>query len=402
MPPRARALATIRRTFDPARESGDALLAIQRKYKLTALDAAELLWRAFSTSRKRAAPGSIAEHLRGSDSAGSFPYAKRERYVADQMAPVVDAGTVAVGDTWVPRLGLGCMRIVSQSATIRGVEQTALGIPRSPEASRHALLTAVDVCGVRYFDVARGYGPWPGFGERLLHEWLSARKRDVMVASKVGYRRENDGSWAVDLDPAFIEREVRASAAQFQGVRGAAFGARVPLLYLVARSTPSTPVFRPAGFRARDIARSFAPLVEAQQRGDVAHVGVANVTLEELDVLRKEAPIAAVQNRFSLAALKDKAARAVLERCQEENIPFVMWGLFSEAEPRPKPARAFAQAARALDVDESALTLALLLTCGPNVMVLPGASRRETLYASVEGASLKLDASLAQKLLRAL
>ena len=208
---RARALALIQATLDPARESGDGLLAVQRKFGLSTVDGAALLWAAFSASGKRAAAGSIAERLLRSDSAGSFPYAQRQRYVPDDTAPVVSAGTLVIGETRVSRLGLGCMRIVSQSAKIRGVEQNALGVPRSPEASRHALLTAIDVCGVRYFDVARGYGPWPGFGERLLHEWLSARAPDVMVASKVGYRRARDGSWAVDLDPAFIEDEVRAS-----------------------------------------------------------------------------------------------------------------------------------------------------------------------------------------------
>jgi aryl-alcohol dehydrogenase-like predicted oxidoreductase len=394
---RPRALAWLAENVDVTTEAGDRLRAFQGECDLSALEAAQLLWEAFDAQPNNAAPGAVCARLEAADSAGSFPYAAPYPYLADPSAPVVDCGTVTIGDVVVPRMGLGCMRLLSASGTVDGQGQTALGIPHSPEAVRHALLTAVDVCGIRYFDVARGYGPWPGFAERLLHEWLSPRGtggprgQHVLLASKVGYGREASGGWYVDLDAEFLAREVDACVAEFDG--------QVPLLYLVARSTPTTPVHN----RPDDIARALKPLVDAQADGRVKHVGVANVTVDELAVFQSLAPIAAVQNRFTLHSLSDADERQTFERCAEHQIPFVAWGLFGEgALSQGLHPAVVVDVAAELGVTPEELTLATILSTGENVVALPGPGRRQTIYSSVKGASIHLDDDVRARLMRAL
>ncbi len=219
------------------------------------------MWDAYDAQDDDAAPGSVCARLEASDAAGSFPYADDYPYLADPSAPVLGPARAVIDDVEMPRMGLGCMRLLSASGVIDGVGQTALGIPFSPEAVRHALLTAVDVCGVRYFDVARGYGPWPSFAERLLHEWIGAHPAKPLLASKVGYDRDASGGWVVDLDPDFIAREVDAAAASFDG--------QVPLLYLVVKSTPTTPVLH----RPDDLSAAMKPLLDAKNDGRVKAIG---------------------------------------------------------------------------------------------------------------------------------
>ena len=389
---RTAAVTFLQQHVDVAAERGDGLRAVQDEFGLGVVEAAELLWDVFTESGVSAVPGSIVSRLADSDSPGSFPYAAWMDFVPDSSAPILSTpGTVNIGQHAVPRLGLGCMRLVSKGGVIGGEPASAFGLPHSPESNRHAVLNAVHVCGIRYLDASRGYGPWPGAGEGLLRDWLSPRPADVLVASKVGYTREPSGGWVVDLDPAFIAREIRASHAQF--------GGRIPVLYLVMRSTPTTPVIN----RPDDLARSLAPLVQAQRDGLVEHIALANVTAAELEGLRKNAPIAMVQNRFALDSLSDPAERAVLDGCGAANIPFVAWGLFGEGMlPRPEVPADVAAAALDHGVTAEELTIALLLAVAPHVMVLPGPGRRATIYSSVRAANLRLDPALVGRILRGL
>ena len=382
----AQALAALQR-FDVAAIGGDELLELQEQLGLSALEAAELLFHAFVASGREAAPGSIAQRLIDSDSGASFPYARYEPYEADALAPRLrDIGTVKIGGYELPRLGLGCMRLLSSHGLVDGVAQTALGVPYSPEAARHALLTAIDVGGVGYVDVARGYGPWPGWGERLLLEWTRGASRAVLVASKVGYRRETSGAWLVDLDPAFIAAEVAASVRQF--------GGRVPLLYLVVKSTATTPVLN----RPARLADAWAPLLEAKRQGLVEHIGVANVSVEELDELHAAGAVDVVQNPFTVASLQQPDDRAVLERCGALGIPFVAWGLFAEG-ARTAPPQAFVDVAAAVGATPEQLIIRALLAVAPHLVALPGPARRATIYSCIEGANLAVDDDVLRQLL---
>ena len=387
---RKAALAFLQKHVDVAAERGDGLRLVQEEFGLEVMEVSELFWDAFTASGKKSLPGSIARRLEDSESPGSFPYAQHMDFEPDTTAPVLKTdGTVKIGSHQVQRLALGCMRLVSKGGLIDGAPASAFGLPHSPESNRHALLNAVHVCGIQYLDASRGYGPWPGAGERLLCEWVAPRPANVVVASKVGYAREPSGGWVVDLDPGYITREIQASHKQF--------GGRIPLLYLVVRSTPTTPVVN----RPKELARSLEPLAKAQRDGLVENIGVANVTAEELDVLRQAAPISIVQNRFALASLTNPSERAVLEGCGAAGIPFVAWGLFGEGVlPRPELPPGLEGVAAEHDVTAEELTIALLLAVAPHVMVLPGPGRRETIYSRLRAANLRLDPAVVDQFVR--
>lgn len=349
---------------------------------LSVVEVAELLHEAVVASGRPAQPGSVVQRLLDSDSPGSFAYAREVTFEADEDAPVLPPhiGTAKIGEREIPRFGLGCMRLVSAGGVVKGEPVSAWGLPRSPEANRHALLNAALVSGVRYFDASRGYGAWPGAGERLLWEWLSPVSDRVLVASKVGYRRERSGAWSVDLDPAFIRREVDASIASF--------GGRVPVLYLVTRSTPTTPVVN----RPDEILRSLEPLLEAQAVGQIGCLGLANTNAEDLEHLSRYASIGVVQNRFGLAMLREPSERAVFDACRERGLPFVAWGLFGEgAKPAPAPLPVIVKHATELEVSAEELTIAVLLAAAPHVVPLPGPGRRRTLESCLEGAALEIE-----------
>lgn len=378
---RRAALAFLRRELDVAAETGDGLLRVQRKFGLRVVEVSALLLEAHRLEGQRAPlPGSALQRLLDSGSAASLPFARTARFRPDTAAPTLDGiGTVKLGKLRIPRLGLGCMRLVSQGGSVGGEQVTAIGLPRSPEASRHALLNAVRVSGVRMLDLARGYGAWPGAGERTLCDWFPSPRRGLIIASKVGYRRTPAGRWMVDLDPEFLRKELAGSRAQF--------GAPVALMYLVVRSTPATPVVN----RPKQLARAFAPLLEAQRAGLVVSLGLANATADEVDAISQSGGLAVVQNRFTLHSLKDKHERAVFDLTWELGLPFVTWGVFGEGvQPRPAAPPAIVSAAEELGVSEEEVTLAALLATAPHVVPLPGPGRRATLDSCLRGAALKL------------
>lgn len=281
----------------------------------------------------------------------------------------------AVGSYRVRRLALGAMRLLSASFDRDGRHYESWGHPEDPQENRRVVRAAVSDLGIEYVDFARGYGPHPDAGEGYFRDWMSPYPAELLWATKVGYHRDAEGGWIVDLAPESIDREVRASRALL--------GAPVPLMYLVAGSTSDvTIVNRPAR-----LADALAPLVDAQRRGDVRHIGVANVTAGEL--ARLDAPIAAVQNKFTVASLGEDGPRAVLDLCRARAIAFVAWGIFQNDGPEPwRPSAELALAAGRLGVTPQEASIAILLHAAPHLIALTGASRRRSLESSVRAAAL--------------
>lgn len=305
-------------------------------------------------------------------------------YRPDPAAPRVDsADTVRIGDYDVPRLALGCMRLVADNRVVNGTLQWAAALPERPDERRSVVLDAIHACGVGHLDLARGYGPTPGAGEEQLRAWLGgALPRGVLVASKVGYVRTPALDWELDLTPARLASDIEDSAREL--------GGPVPLMYLLVNADATVPVRG----RPRRLADALEPLVRAREQGRIRHIGLANVTLEELEELRHVAPIAAVQSKVTLATLAE--CRPLIDRCGELGIPFVAWGIMGETQG--VHGSAFVEAAQRLGITPEQLTIAAILRAGPHVSVLPGPSRRETLYACVRAANVELPDDLVARL----
>jgi pyridoxine 4-dehydrogenase len=277
----------------------------------------------------------------GSGAAGAAPPAG--------LAGAFELGGVAP----VNRLGFGAMRLP-------GVWDA-----RAPQQAHRLLRRAVEL-GVTLIDTAHAYGPETS--ERLIAEALRPYPRELVVATKAGYGPRGARGWAPDGRPETIRRHCQRSLA--------ALGTdRIDLLQLHTLD-PAVP-----------IEESVGAMVELQAQGKVAMIGVANVSLQELDRARAVAEVVSVQNRYHLG---ERASEEVLVACERAGIAFVPWfplGAGALARADQLQAVASAHGATAAQV-----ALAWLLQRSPMLLPIPGTSSITHLEENVAAAGLRLTA----------
>ena len=299
--------------------------------------------------------------------------------VTENLPRLNDTGVLCLGEYRFERLALGAMRLLSTNAEKDGRSIECYADPVDPEANCALMRAAVSECGIGYVDFARGYGARPGAGERWFMKWMEPYLKEILWATKVGYDRDAEGGWVLDLDPDFLRREIELSVELL--------GKPIPLLYLTASSTDDVTIRH----RQKSVVDSFRPLLECYERGEATHLGVANVTAQELQQLLDVAPIGMVQNKFTVASLAQPEQRAVLDLCRAKNIPFVAWGIFQSDDDGPWiPGEALVEAAREMSVTPQEASIAILLNYDPNFVVLTGVSRPKSLASSVRAANMKV------------
>ena len=229
------------------------------------------------------------------------------------------------GDLPVDRLGYGAMRLTGQPGNFGPFEDWQGGL---------ALLRRAADLGVTFFDSAWAYGPETA--DRIVGEALEGR--DAVLATKGGVDKPEPGRIVVDGSRGTLHRQIDTALINLR--RG-----RIDLFQL-HRVDPETP-----------IETSVAALAEAQADGRIRHIGLSNVTQEELERALAVAPIASVQNRYNLA---ERDADALVDFTAERNIAFIPYG--------PLGANPMRQGAK---LDPTA-ALAWLLKRSPNIVVIPG------------------------------
>jgi aryl-alcohol dehydrogenase-like predicted oxidoreductase len=200
------------------------------------------------------------------------------------------AGTFDIGgELTVNRLGFGAMRLCGE------------GIVGSPDDEDHAHSVARQAVeyGVDFVDTADSYGP--GVSERLLRE--SGIVEDAVVATKAGLLRNDETEWLAHGDPDYIRNQALVSRDRL--------GVDSIDLYQFHRPDPDTPF--------ADSVTAFAELVDD---GIVDHVGLSNVTVEQLDEAREITEIATVQNRYNVGYRDEQS---VLDACENDDIGFIPW-----------------------------------------------------------------------------
>lgn len=278
------------------------------------------------------------------------------------------------------------MRLLSTNAHVDGREIECYADPKDPKANEALIHAAVRECGIGYVDFARGYGARPGDGERWFREWFEPFYEEVLWATKVGYERDAEGGWVLNLCPDFLQREIEISLEQL--------GTPIPLCYLTASSTDDVTIRN----RQKSVVDSFKPLLDSHQRGELLHLGVANVTADEVRQLLDFAPLSIVQNKFTVASLKQPAQREVLDLCRERGIPFVGWGLFQSNDESPwVPGPDLLKAAEELSMTPQEASIAILLNASPNFVGLTGVTRRQSLGSSVRAANQAIPADIVNR-----
>jgi pyridoxine 4-dehydrogenase len=130
----------------------------------------------------------------------------------------------------------------------------------------------------------------------------------------------------------------------------------------------------------------FAAMAELQREGVVRHLGLSNVTVEEIEAARRHFRVATVQNLFNLVT---RDSEAVLEHCQREGIGFIPWRPL-DVGPLGAPGGVAEGIAREHGVGAGAVAVAWLLRRSPVMLPIPGTGRRAHLEENAAGAGVRL------------
>jgi len=261
------------------------------------------------------------------------------------------------GDLTVNRLGFGAMRLTGDDI---------IGPPADEDTAREVIRRAVD-CGVDFIDTADSYGP--GVSERLLGAELDSdgADSDVVVASKAGLLRAQNGDWLPHGDPDFLQNQVLCSLDRL--------GVNEIDLYQFHRPDPDTPF--------ADSVHAFAEMKDA---GQIRHVGLSNVSVEQLEEAQEIVDVATVQNRYNVA---NREQEAVLEACESDGVGFIPWGpLYGVDDDAAR--EVLADIGEAHDASPQQIALAWLLEHSEVMLPIPGTSSVEHLEANVAAAGLSL------------
>ena len=258
------------------------------------------------------------------------------------------------GDLSVNRLGFGAMRITGEDI---------VGRPADEEDAKAVIRRAVNL-GVDFIDTADSYGP--GVSERLIGEALGDPD-DVVVASKAGLLRNRDGDWLPHGDPDFLKNQALCSLDRL--------GTETIDLYQYHRPDPDT-----------DFEASVHAFAEMKDAGQIAHVGLSNVTVEQLETAMEIVDIATVQNRYDVGNRDDED---VLRACERDDVGFIPWGPMYAVEEEG-PAAVLDEVAERRGATPQQVALAWLLEHSDVTLPIPGTSSVGHLESNVAAAELSL------------
>jgi aryl-alcohol dehydrogenase-like predicted oxidoreductase len=275
-------------------------------------------------------------------------------------------GTFALGDLTVPRIGYGAMQLAGPHV---------FGPPRDRDEAVRVLRTAVEL-GIRHIDTSDYYGPY--VTNEIIREALHPYPEDLVIVTKVGARRDENGGWPPAREPEELQQQVRDNLERLGLERMDVVNLRMGGL-----DTPEP----------GSIAPQVEALAELQQQGLIRHIGLSTVDADQLAEARSIAPIVCVQNFYNLAHREDDA---LVDLTAEQGIAFVPYfplGGFS-----PLQSDTLDAIAARLGLSPLAVAQAWLLKRSPNILLIPGTSSVAHLKENVEGAQATLPADVVAEL----
>jgi aryl-alcohol dehydrogenase-like predicted oxidoreductase len=268
------------------------------------------------------------------------------------------SGTFAIGgELQVNRLGYGTMQLPGPGVW---------GEPKDRGEAIRVLRRAVEL-GVTFIDTADSYGPF--VAEELIREALHPYADDLVIATKAGLTRWGPGEWHALGRPEYLRQQVQLSLRHL-GVE------RIDLFQL-HRIDPKVPLAEQVGV-----------LAELQQEGTIGHIGLSEVTVEELQEAQRTATIVSVQNLYNLAK---RTAEPLLEHAEANGIAFIPWFPLATGKLAGSGG-ALDDIAAEIGAAPSQLALAWLLARSPVMLPIPGTSSVEHLEDNVAAAGLELTA----------
>ncbi|MFY1627607.1 aldo/keto reductase family oxidoreductase [Micromonospora sp. WMMD723] len=276
------------------------------------------------------------------------------------LTRTLPGGTWTLGDLTVTRFGYGAMQLAGPGV---------MGPPADPDAAL-AVLREVVALGITHIDTSDAYGPH--VTNRLIREALHPYPEGLHLVTKVGATRDAQGGWPTAREPEQLRRAVEENLENL-GVEA------LDLVNL--RLGDAT------GPRAGSLAEPLEALVALQRKGLIRHLGLSNVTAEQVAEAQSIAPIVCVQNLYNLAYRQDDALIDQLAAQGVAYVPYFPLGGFS-----PLQSAALSAVAARRDATPMAVALAWLLQRSPNILLIPGTSSVAHLRENVAGAGLTLTA----------
>ncbi|MDT0157635.1 oxidoreductase [Microbacterium sp. ARD32] len=267
-------------------------------------------------------------------------------------------GTWNLGDRTIARFGYGAMQLAGP---------WVMGPPADRDGAIAVLRDAV-AQGITHIDTSDAYGP--RVTNELIREALHPYPESLLIATKVGANRDDEGGWPTARTPDDLRRQVRENLESL-GVE------RLDLVNMRMGDAE--------GPQPGSITEAMQTLVDLQQEGLIDQLGVSNVTAEQVAEARNVSPIVCVQNMYNLA---NRADDALIDELATESIayvPFFPLGGFT-----PLQADALTTVATRLEATPMAVALAWLLQRSKNILLIPGTSQVAHLRENITGAAVAL------------
>jgi pyridoxine 4-dehydrogenase len=275
------------------------------------------------------------------------------------MRSVERSGTFQLGDLTVRRLGYGAMHLSGPGI---------FGPPEDRDSALAVLRDAV-ASGVNHIDTSDYYGPH--ITNQLIRDALHPYPDDLVIVTKIGARRGNDGSVLAASSPAELIEAVHDNLRNLN----------VDVLDVVNLRN----MFDDTD-RADDmIEAGLTVLAELQRRGLVRHIGLSNVTPAQIAAGRRICDIVCVQNRYNLTQRNDDGLIDRLAADRIAYVPFFPLGGLALLQ-----SSALSEVARRLDATPAQVALAWLLRRAPNMLLIPGTSSVAHLRENIAAAELNL------------
>ena len=258
------------------------------------------------------------------------------------------------GDLTVNRLGYGAMRI-----TGKGI----WGPPTDHEESIRVLKRAVEL-GVTFIDTADSYGPY--VSEELIAEALYPYASNLVIGTKGGLLRTGPDQWPVDSSPAHLKEALEGSLKRLK--------LEQIDLYQLHRIDPKVPA-----------EETFEFLEKAQQEGKIKHIGLSEVSVDDIKKAQQFFEVVSVQNMYSV---DNRKWEAVLDYTKENNIAFIPWFPLNAANVASQ--EKLQKVANKYDATVYQVALSWLLHHADNILLIPGTSSVKHLEENMKAIDVAL------------
>jgi pyridoxine 4-dehydrogenase len=270
------------------------------------------------------------------------------------------AGQITLGgDLTVNRLGFGAMRITGP-----GIWGPPADVPTAVRVVQRAVQL-----GVNFIDTADSYGP--EVSEEIIAQALHPYPAGLVIATKGGLVRPGPDVWNPNGQPKHLRAACEGSLRRLRLERIDVYQFHMP--------DPRVP-----------LADSIGELLRLQKEGKIRHIGISNVSLDQLKQAERLTPLVSVQNRFNL---EDRRSDGVLEYCEKKSMAFIPWAPLDSgrhAQQSGSGSQALVRVAERHKVSVGAAAIAWLLSHSKEMLPIPGTGSVQHVEENVAAGSIQL------------